>query len=134
MAFKKPPATGRLFFLFQTDSASGFLPQIAQEDATPSQAAAWGSRRLWTLPSAEASPAEPSWWVGQPREPERELWPGAWFEPWPWPLAAEPETLGYAGTSIFPKRGVSGVGKSIELGAWLPFGILGLNPLDLRGP
>lgn len=68
-------------------------------------------------------------------EPEPELvlqphpQPGTWFRPWLWP--AEPETLGDAGTSTFPKLGVSHVGKSTELTAaalWdLGPGLLGLE-------
>lgn len=42
------------------------------------------------------------------------FWEGG-FEPWPWLLLAEPETLGHAGMSMFPNLGVSDVGKSIEL-------------------
>ena len=50
----------------------------------------------------------------------------------PWP--AEPETLGDAGMSTFPKLGVSNVSKSTELAAaalWdLGLDLLGLDLLD----
>lgn len=59
---------------------------------------------------------------------ESKLYPGPWFEPWPWP--AEPETLGNVGRSTFPELWLSNVGKSTEVVA-ADLLCLGLDLLEL---